>query len=174
MFNCTGFTTWIQILTLPIPGYVFLSKLFNFSDFLFYARYKYEWYIPHSILCGYYYIHYLCGLNDFIRKGFRLSLVHVCLYAFPLLTWLFFILFLLERINLKLIIIELGFPGGSVVKNLLCNVRNTSLTPGLGRPLMPTKCLSHNYRAHDLKQEEPPQWESPHAAGKTHGSQKIK
>ena len=116
----------------------------------------------------------LCGLNNFTHKGFRLSLVHVCLNVLPLVMWLFFILLLLERIKLKLIIKGLGFPGGSVVKNLLCNVRNTSSIPGLGRSLMPTKCMSHNYRAHDLKQEKLPQWESPHAARKTYDSQKIK
>ena len=123
---------------------------------------------------GTYLIVLLCGLNNFTHKGFRLSLVHVYLNVLPLVMWLYFILLLLERIKLKLIIKGLGFRGGSVVKNLLCNVRNTSSIPGLGRSLMPTKCMSHNYRAHDPKREKLPQWESPHAARKTYDSQKIK
>ena len=123
---------------------------------------------------GTYLIELLCGLNDFTHKGFRLSLVHVCLNVLPLVMWLFFILLLLERIKLKLIIKGLVFPSGSVVKNLLCNVRNTGSIPGLGRSLMPTKCMSHNYRAHDPKWEKPLQWERLHAAMKTHDSQKNK
>ena len=169
---------WVAIAFLHGLHYMDSNPLFANSQLCFLEQtVQYLWCFCsiHNVnMNSAYLIVLLCGLNDFTCKGFRLFLVHVCLNVLPLVMWLFFILLLSERIKLKLIIKGLGLPGGSVVKNLLCNVRNTGSIPGLGRSFVPTKCMSHSYRAHDLKQEKPPWWESPHAAMKITTAKKKK
>ena len=52
------------------------------------------------------------------------------------------------------------FPGGSEVKNLPCNARDTSSIPGPGRPHMPQQQKPTHPGACIAQQEKPPQWEA--------------
>ena len=65
-------------------------------------------------------------------------------------------------LQLQIIILKkktlLGFPGGSMVKNLPCNAWHTGSIPGLGRSHMPcraAKPMSCNYWAHTQQLRKP-------------------
>ena len=134
------------------------------------------------------------GISNFLEEISSLSHSVAFLYFFTLITEEGF---LISTGSLKKW--DLDFPGGSVVENLPANAGDTGLIPDARTKILhiteqlstcTTTTEACMHRVHALQQEKPPQWEactpqlesalltaireSPRAAVKTQGSQKLK